>query len=306
MNKPILLSDIVGDLRADAAAAWDAARAGRSRGPATGLPALDYLLGGYLAPGLHVLQAAPGAGKTAFALQVAAECGFPALFVSAEMSCLELFRRTIARVTGTYLGRLKSGELDPDEVERLARHTAAHVPNLALLDAVTSYADPGLIRDSVDALKERTGAPHALIVLDSLHAWAMGGRGGSAEYDAINAALSVAGQIAGECASPLLVVAHRNRVGQERGGLHTAKGSGTIEYAAETVLELAPPELDTMDAGDRTIIATLHKNRHGYAGTRATLRFSGRLQRYTESSTATSTETAAPVERLTTRGRGRR
>ena len=90
-------------------------------GPVTGFAQLDNELSGYLAPGIHVIQAAPGAGKSAFCLQVAASCGFPALYVTAEMGVLELFRRTVARETETFLGRLKSGELGLEAATKLAR-----------------------------------------------------------------------------------------------------------------------------------------------------------------------------------------
>jgi replicative DNA helicase len=109
---------------ADAQAAHTAHATGQPRGAQTRLPQLDGILGGFLAPGVHLLQAAPGAGKTAFCLQAAADCGFPALFVTAEMPPLALFRRLIARATGTYLGRLQSGELAPEVVEALARRAA--------------------------------------------------------------------------------------------------------------------------------------------------------------------------------------
>src|SRR5262245_30990621 len=101
-----LLADLVGELRADAQAAYDARQAGHPRGPVTGLSPLDEALGGYLAQGLHVLQAAPAAGKTAMGLQIGSSCSFPALIVSVEMPTLELFRRLIARNTRTFLGKL--------------------------------------------------------------------------------------------------------------------------------------------------------------------------------------------------------
>ena len=41
--------------------------------------------------------------------------------ISCEMALLELLRRHTARTTGTYLGRLKSGELAPQEAVLLAR-----------------------------------------------------------------------------------------------------------------------------------------------------------------------------------------
>src|ERR687889_303094 len=98
------LNDLLDAWTVDATAAHEAYTTGTPRGPVTALPALDRELGGALQPGLHLLHAGPGAGKTALALQIAATCGTPALFVSAETSALELLRRHTARVTATYLG----------------------------------------------------------------------------------------------------------------------------------------------------------------------------------------------------------
>src|SRR5438045_667911 len=102
------LAGLLPEWEDDAIAARDAYVNHIPRGPVTGLPELDSALGGNLQPGVTVLQANTGTGKTALALQIAATCGFPALYLSAEMRALELFRRHAARVTGRYLGRFKS------------------------------------------------------------------------------------------------------------------------------------------------------------------------------------------------------
>src|SRR5262245_54518111 len=81
----VRLGDLVDELREDAAAAHDARVNGTPRGPMTNLERFDRELGGFLSPGLHVLHAGPGVGKTALGLQIAADCRAPALLVSTEM-----------------------------------------------------------------------------------------------------------------------------------------------------------------------------------------------------------------------------
>jgi replicative DNA helicase len=299
-----LLADLVGDLRADAEAAYNARQAGHPRGPVTGLNRLDEALGGFLSPGLHVLQAAPGAGKTAMAMQVAAGCQFPALIVSAEMPIIELFRRLIARETQTYLGKLKSGELGPREVERLAIETAKALPQLALMDGLRGFASPELIRDAAVSLRDRLGDEHCLVVLDSLHTWARSGRNPmnapATDYDSLNVALVSAADIAAGINCPLLLVAHRNRAGQEKGGLHAAKGTGDIEYLAETLIDLERTKDERPDEnGEVAVTAKLHKNRNGLAGTNIPLRFSGRLQEFRDADgeAAQSTGSRMPAKR---------
>jgi replicative DNA helicase len=267
-------------LVADAAAAERAKQEGRPRGPVIGLQAVDADLGGYLAPGVHLLQAAPGAGKSAFCLQAAARCGCPALVVSTEMSVLEMFRRLIAQMTGVYLGRLKSGELTVAAVEELARRTASLVPQVAFMDGTGGFASPSFIREAVDALRARFGSEDALIVLDSLHVWARGAQGGASEYETITAACGSLHTLAQQIRCPVLAVAHRNRAGQREGGLHAGKGSGELEYAGESVMELQPGEITGNP--EREVALWIHKNRNGTANVMVELSFEGRCQRFRE------------------------
>lgn len=284
-----LLSDLVAEFVADAELAAQARATGQLRGPITGLAKLDEALGGYLAPGVHIVQAAPGAGKTALALQVAARCGFPALFVSAEMGPLEVFRRLIARETGTFLGRLKSGELNPQEAQRLALATVSKLPHFALMDGVCGYAAPEYMRDAAEGLRRRAEASQVLIVVDSLQVWARSARAMGAgllqasEYDLINAGLQAIAALGTELGCPVWAVSHRNRVGnRSEGGLHAGKGSGDLEYVAETVLDLKREDTSARLTNDVLVSVTIHKNRHGIPGVSLPLSFSGRLQLFTE------------------------
>ena len=109
---------------------------------------------------------------------------------------LELLRRHTARVTKTYLGRLKSGEIAPRDSLDLARRAVMAVPNLALVDATRAGAETAFLNPCVEAVRLRAqengaDARHALLVVDSLHSWAEGvaasGRvGEGSEYEVLN------------------------------------------------------------------------------------------------------------------------
>ncbi len=86
---------------------------GKPLGPVSGFETIDRQLAGAFQQGLHVLTGNTGAGKTAFASQLAAQCGCPALFVSCEMSGLELLRRTAARVNRVPLHEFKDPKVSP-------------------------------------------------------------------------------------------------------------------------------------------------------------------------------------------------
>jgi replicative DNA helicase len=283
------LHQLVDGFLADTEAAAKARASGIPRGPVSGLKDLDEKLGGYFAPGLHVLQGGPGAGKTAFALQIASRCYYPCLYVTAEMPALELFRRLIARETKTFLGKLKSGEISGKDARRLALATVEKLPHLVLMDAGGAYAAPSLIQDVAEAMREQRSVEHVLVIIDSLQVWSKGvrsldsGLAAASEYDLINAALISAEAIAQRLNCPVMMISHRNRVGQDKGGLHASKGSGDIEYMTESVIDLTAKKDQQQDAnGDTEVTAHIVKNRHNAPNVYVPLRFCGRLQEFKE------------------------
>lgn len=281
------LGDLLREFTADAHEAHEAYLDGRALGPVSQFAALDALIGGAFRPGLHIMHGGPGTGKTAFALQVAAMCGTPALFVSCEISMLEIMRRMAARVSGTYLGRFKTGELLPEAAERYAMQACAVAPLLALVDGTAAFPGIPWIAQQAEAI--RGDARHILVVVDSLHTWAnRGNTKGQQEYDMLNAALSGLEQLAGRLHAPVLAIAERSRSTMRTGGMNAAKGTSRVEYAGETVLGLnteydddgnpAQPDMH----GERSVWLTVEKNRHGEKDRRINLKFHGALQRFSE------------------------
>jgi replicative DNA helicase len=279
------LASLLGDLADDASARHDAHTKGIARGPVSGLASLDRALGGVLEPGLHVLHGGPGVGKTAFALQLAATCGCPAMVVQTEMRALEVLRRIIARHTETYLGRLKSGEYAPEQILEKARATAKALPHLALADACDAYASRGWLR--ANALDVRGRADHVFLVVDSTNTWADSAGGDLTEYDRLGAALDSLRILAGQLGCPVLAIAERNRAGMKEGGLHAAAGNRAFEYSAESVLSLDVDDKDPAPTPDeKPIRLRIAKNRngsaHGPTHPGLKLAFHGALQRFRE------------------------
>jgi len=277
------LGQLLGEWEADAQAAHDARVNGTLRGPVTGLAGLDRVLGGVLQPGLHIAHGGPGVGKTALGLQVAATCGFPALYVSCEMRPLELLRRVTARTTGTFLGRLKSGELAPADSLRLAQQACAAAPELVLADATQAFADFGWLQTAAVATQGQ--ARHLLIVVDSLHSWAEGVPDGLTEYDALNGGIAALRTLASTLGCPVLAIAERNRMSMKTGGLTASAGSRKFEYGAETVIGLTEdtsPGRPIAPPGEAAVALKVEKNRNGAAGAEVELFFNGALQRFKE------------------------
>lgn len=279
----VRLDQLLDEWEADATAASEAYTTGNPRGPVTGMPRLDQELGGALTPGVHIAHGGPGVGKTALALQIATTCGCPALYMTCEMSPLELLRRHTARVTDTFLGRLRSGELEPAASIQLVRKAIEAAPLLAIADATRAFAGPSWLAQAARIV--RGDGPHLLLlVVDSIHSWAESAPGDSAsEYERLNAAVASLRSLATQLDCAVLGIAERNRMSMSTGGLSASAGSRKFEYGGESVWELNRKEDAVPDgAGEVAVTLRLVKNRNGSPNRKVDLLFHGALQRWRE------------------------
>lgn len=276
----VRFDSLVDEVVAQAEEAHLARSSGQPGSPVTGFKKLDERIGGGLPPrGTVVVLGNTGSGKTAFALQVAAQCAFPALYVSTEMAPTELFRRQMARLSGQFLGRLKSGELAPSEVRSIAQKTATQLSHLCFVDATCGPASLSFLADCAQIA--RGDEPKLLVVVDSLHTWVRGLATGVAEYDALNAGLSGLQGLSHRLGAPVMIICEQSRSAMDSGGVNSGAGTRFIEYGAELVLDLqAAKEADAL--GDVPVTIRLAKNRHGAAGASLKLLFNGALQRFKE------------------------
>ncbi len=277
------LDALAGELVNDARNAHEAHKTGQPRGPQTGLKRLDRAIGGaFPKDALTMILGNTGAGKTAFAGQIVARCGFPAVYLSTEMAPVELLRRHVARESSTFLGRLKSGELSPVEVERLVTQTARALAHLKILDGTTAYAPVSYLRDVMDAAKG--DAKHAVLVIDSLHTWARASGTGAGEYDALNDHLGALVRLSKQARCSIVVICEQNRAAMKDGAAGNPNaGAGTrfIEYSADLLFDLDAAKSQD-GAGERAVNLTIAKNRNGAPGQPIALEFNGELQRFQE------------------------
>src|SRR5437588_7560067 len=107
------------------------ARTSGLAGVSTGLRDLDTMTLGLLSPGLYLVAAATGTGKTAIAGQIAlhvAEHHGPVVFVSMELTDVDLAVRLVSVITNIPKEQLVTGNLTTDQgtavmaaIERLSK-----------------------------------------------------------------------------------------------------------------------------------------------------------------------------------------
>ncbi|MBC7326413.1 MAG: AAA family ATPase, partial [Moorella sp. (in: Bacteria)] len=148
VGQVLSLPELLPDLLADVAARHEALK---TKGKAVvGLPSgitkLDKLLGGFQ-PGLHLLAAEPGKGKTTFTLQVSAHvarAGFPVLFISFEEVLARLALKVICARAGLEAKKFGDGYGDPGELQRAAREYGRELACLHFVEGTARLTVPQL------------------------------------------------------------------------------------------------------------------------------------------------------------------
>ncbi|NDC60068.1 MAG: replicative DNA helicase, partial [Alphaproteobacteria bacterium] len=158
-------------------------RKGRLAGVTTGFRALDRKLGGLRGGQLVVIGARPSMGKTALAVSIgvrAAAAMARTLFVSAEMSAEEVFKRAVAAVSGIPLPALTSGggiepgtnRFVPFEAggpeSRRAAEAAMHLGRLPMQWDEAPRATVSAIRARARRMARAKGGGLDLLVVDYL------------------------------------------------------------------------------------------------------------------------------------------
>ncbi|OUO46006.1 hypothetical protein B5F79_08650 [Olsenella sp. An285] len=259
----------------------------------TGIASLDALLVDGMAPGVHVLMAQPGAGKSALALQVSmnvARAGGNVLYCSLEMTrqqCLARCCSSIAKaepgIKDFYwsgwerMGRQAQREASryrfPDDLVRLEflstrpavmalRALRANCPGLAFADD----REVDGIAELSQAAREASDAGLDLLVVDYLQR--LRPPESAREGDRYRQVTEVSNALAALTKAlrvPALVISSMNReaMNSDRPSIGGARGSGDIEYDAVTLWQLRRGGGPTLDDGSRIVELHLTKNRRG-------------------------------------------
>lgn len=240
------------------------------RGLATGFASLDECLSGLQPSDMIVLAARPSVGKTAFALNIAANVGVRqrkgALIFSLEMAKEQLTQRLLCMQGRINSARLRTGYLAKDELPKLiqAANDLSEAP--IFIDET-----PNIPMLEIRSKARRHMAQHEihLIIIDYMQLMSGSRRAENRQVEISEISRSIKG-LARELHVPIMALsqlsreAERDDTGQPK--LSHLRESGSIEQDADVVMFLyRPPESKTPQA-ENLIKVMVAKHRNGPTG----------------------------------------
>lgn len=218
----------------------------------SGFVDLDDKLGGFRAGQMIVLAARPGIGKTALALNIAAnvmKAGHSVLFVSLEMSHKELTERLLSSETGINSHDIASGRVSAYQFHELQQAAER------LADGRLHYLDSKFSLPEITAQARAAYRKHGVrfVVVDYLHLVSVEVKRGMLREQAVAQVSRGLKELAMTLSIPVLALSQLNREIERRDNqtprLSDLRESGSIEQDANMVLFLHRP--DAHDAEDR-------------------------------------------------------
>jgi replicative DNA helicase len=278
LSTTTLLSSVLADI---AARHQTAQGGGWTGGLRCGIPLLDDELRGLRPKTVTIMNAEPNIGKTTLCNQIAYQiAAFPnqdaaALYVTFENAAEGLLLKQLSRLSGWTMNDLEAGKVPPADARLAgAAQRLASVPLFYLTG--TSAATPEVLTARAKEAVQVAARSELLLVVDYLQYFARFFSGASLEQ--IGAALSSLRTMAQETGASLLVIGSQNRAtnrGASEVTMFGGRGSGEIEYDADTVLSLTRVgEGSDKGSDNKRVKLTAVKTRFGGAGKDMELDFS--------------------------------
>ncbi len=240
---------------------------GQTVGVPTGFVDLDRLLGGFQQSDLVIVAGRPGTGKTSLALTMADYAarrhGLCVAIFSLEMPAGQVVQRLVSGATGIESQRLRTGEINEEELARIARAMGELSETFVYIDDT-----PAISPMELRAKARRLEAEHHmdLIIVDYLQLMQAGLRMENRvqEVSYISRQLK---SLASELNVPLLACSQLSRAVESRPDkrplLSDLRESGSIEQDADVVMFIYREEMyveDTFKPNIADIIVAKHRN----------------------------------------------
>jgi replicative DNA helicase len=231
----------------------DSRKAGKKRGLQSGYPALDSLIFGLSEGQLIIVAGRAHMGKTAMAtclIEHVAMAGGKVLFVSLEMSRLEIAERMMAQISGVPLERMQNGTINSDDRAKLTE-ASSELSNCKLTIDDTPTRTVSEISAVCRRQKRRSGLD--LVVIDYLTIIEPDNHREPRQEQVAKLSRRLKA-LARELKVPVIVLAQMNREaekGDPTPKLSHLRESGAIEQDADVVLMVHRPEYYALTDADK-------------------------------------------------------
>lgn len=249
-------------------------------GTPTYFSGIDKLLVGMGKGDLVILGARPGVGKTSLALNVASNVALRtkktvAIF-SLEMSCEQLVSRMLASEALIDSYKMRKGNLEKDDWEKLARAAGVLAETDILIDDTSGISVTGM------KAKLRRIKNLGLVVIDYLQLMSSDKRSDNRvqEVSDISRNLKL---LAKELQVPVITCAQLSRTSEKENKkpvLSDLRDSGAIEQDADIIMFLSRDYYKNDPDKENVADCIIAKNRHGSTGT-VTLGWYGQFTKFT-------------------------
>ena len=257
-----------------------------------GFPKLDSMLGGLRPGSLNILAARPSMGKSALAINMAANVAAnqnPVAIFSLEMSKSEIASRLMSSFMNKPVSEIiyshKMSEADQKQIDRALKLLAEY----PIFIDDNSDTNPITMKSKLQQLFAGPNAPK-LVVIDYLQLMTMPGAGSRSRNEEVTAISRSVKLLAKEFKIPIIALSQLSRGAAQRDDhtpqLSDLRDSGAIEQDADTVMfidrpdyykkkdeegsaegEEAPQTVNFKDKEDaKPAYIYLSKNRHGRTG----------------------------------------
>jgi len=223
-------------------------------GVPTGFPDLDKMTSGLQSGDLVIVAARPSMGKTSWVLNVAQNAAIDHQIevgvFSLEMSKEQLVQRLLCAEGRIDLQRLRKGQLDADEYQRLAT-SAAHLNAAPIW--IDDQAGISLLEMRAKARRLKAETNLGLVVIDYLQLMSGGKRSENRQQEVSEISRGLKA-LAKELEVPVVALSQLSRGPEQRAGnrpqLSDLRESGSIEQDADIVMFLYREEYYLVQTGD--------------------------------------------------------
>jgi replicative DNA helicase len=269
-GRVLSLSELYPLVIEDIAERWQAVKEkGKAAvGLPTGFPLLDRLLGG-VQPGVHLLAAEPGQGKTTLLVQIGAhvaKTGIPVLLVSFEEALIRLALKCLCQQARVPMKKFADGYGSPQELEKAVKKEGDGWWDYFCLLEGSSKVTARHIKAKALQLMAHHKSDQCLIMVDYLQRWAAANKEFCDFRHIVSGLVTELRELALRLACPVMVVSSQNRPGQGTSSLTSLKESGDLEYAADTALFLVENKDRMAKPPCRAVDLKIEKNRYGDKG----------------------------------------